>query len=44
MCWVIEYECGKSIYMNDVFVLYHWGGDNGLVLSRKKHQTIFSYF
>ena len=28
MRWVIEYDCGKSIYMNDVFILYYWGGDN----------------
>ena len=29
MCWAMpEYDCGKSIYMNDVFLLYYWGGDN----------------
>ena len=28
MRWVIEYDCGKSIYMNDVFVPYYWEGDN----------------
>ena len=28
MCWVIEYDCGKSIYMNNVVLLYFWGGDN----------------
>ena len=24
----IEYDCGKSIYINDVFLLYYCGGDN----------------
>ena len=28
MCWVIEYDCGKSIYMNNIFLLYYWGNDN----------------
>ena len=28
MRWAIEYDCGKSIYMNNVFLLYDRGGDN----------------
>ena len=28
MSWVTEYDCGKSIYMNDVILLYYWGGDD----------------
>ena len=25
---IVEYDCGNSIYMSDVFLLYYWGGDN----------------
>ena len=28
MSWVTEYDCGKSIYMKDAFLLYYWGGNN----------------
>ena len=29
MCWAMpEYDCGKSVYMNDVFLLYYWRGGN----------------
>ena len=28
MGWVIKHDSGKSIYMNDDFLLYYWGGDN----------------
>ena len=34
----------KSIYMNDVFLLYYWGGDNvwkWLLLSHKRHEDRF---
>ena len=37
---IIEYNCGKSIYMGDVFLPYDWGGDNvwkWLFLSHKRH-------
>ena len=45
MCWVIEYDCGKSIYMNDIFLLYHWGGDNDcyyLTKNTKQFLLIFN--
>ena len=44
---IIEYDCGKSIYMNDVLLSYYWGGDNvwkWFLLSHKRHQAIFTYF
>ena len=37
---IIEYNCGKSIYMGDVFLSYDWGGYNvwkWLFLSHKRH-------
>ena len=43
---IIEYDCGKSIYMSDVFLPYYWWGDDvwkWLLLSHKRHQTIFTY-
>ena len=53
MHWVMpficinEYDCGKSIYMSDVFLPYYWGVDKAwkwLLLSHKRHQAIFNYF
>ena len=44
---IIEYDCGKSICMSDIFLSYYWGGDNvwkWLLLSHKRHQAIFTCF
>ena len=46
-CCNIECDCGKSIYMSDVFLPYYWGGGNvwkWLLLSHKRHQAIFIDF
>ena len=39
MRWVIEYDCGKSIYMDDAFLLYYWGGDDYCYYLTKGKQT-----
>ena len=42
---IIEYDCdyGKSIYMNDVFLLYYWRGGNDCYYLTKDTK-VFSYF
>ena len=36
---IVEYDCGKSIYMSDVFLLYYWGGNNVLPAKTKEDEV-----
>ena len=42
MSWVIECDCGKSIYMNYLFLLNYWGDDNDCYhLTKNTKQFLF---